>query len=155
FVRALWLAARRRVDVEDIDGGRTLLRRSIEVGRTMGPAAQLRSTLDLVWFERAVHDERRVASTCADAKSLRIASLRLARVCGPGPDRPGAAGEADVARESAIFERQLRFDPDRYRFRVQVARRKLQLARFAAGRQDTSRARELLQEARVLAGGLL
>jgi serine/threonine protein kinase len=155
FVRALWLAARRRALLGDIEEGRTLLRRSIELGRTMGKRAQLRSTLDLVWLERAAHDERRVTTTCAEAKSLRIATVRLARLCGGPAGAAGADREALVASESAIFERQLRFDPDRYRFRLQLARHKLQLARFAADKQEPLRAQELVDEARAFAGDLL
>ena len=155
FVRVLWLAARRSGVDGDVERGRALLQRSIELSRTAGRTAQLRSTLDLVWFERAVKDDRRAAATCADARALGVETARLEKLCGTGPGAPNADHETTVARESAIFEQQLRFDPERYRYRVQLARRKLQLARFAGEKQDQQRARELVQEARTLTVDLL
>jgi hypothetical protein len=150
FLRALWLGARRRARAGDVEGGRALLRRSIEIGRTIGRLAQLRSTLDLVWFERAAGDEQRVAATCGDARAVGVSTPRLAALCGLREDSSRVADEAGLARESAIFERQLLADPERYRYRLQLARRKLQLARFAHGKYDAVRANELIQEARTL-----
>src|SRR5262245_31175524 len=155
FIRALWLAARQRGRAGDVEGARVLLRRSIDLSRAMGKTAQLRSTLDLVWLERSVRDEPRVTATCAEAKSLGAATVRLVKLCGPEPDAAGVDREASVATQAAVFERQLRLDPERYRFRLQLARLKLQLARFADEKQDRPRARELVQEARDLADNLL
>jgi predicted Ser/Thr protein kinase len=155
FIRGLWLTARRGARDGDVEAGRALLKRSIELSRAMGKTAQLRSTLDLVWLERAVQDEPRAAAACGDARSLGIATARLVKLCGPGPGAGSLDREDTVARESAIFERQLQFDPERYRYRLQLARRKLQLARFAEEKQDRLRARELVQEARALAQDLL
>jgi hypothetical protein len=84
----------------------------------MGKTAQLRSTLDLVWFERTVRDGERVTTRCADARSLGISTVRLVKLCGAPPDSASADRETTVATRAAVFERQLRFDPERYRYRA-------------------------------------
>jgi hypothetical protein len=155
FVRASWLAARRLAAQGDIDGGRALLRRSIDASRRTGRLAQLRATLDLVWLEHRAGDERRIAATCDEARSIGVTTPRLAKLCGPVAESTRADLEAAVARESVIFERQLLVDPERYGFRLQLARRKLQLARFAGENQDTPHAVALLEEARTLAEDLV
>ena len=155
FVRALFPAARRRALDGDIEGGRALLLRAIELARPMGKPTLLRSTLDLVWFERAARQEDRVTAACADATSLGMTTARLAGLCGAELGLTAAQREATVEQESTIFERQLLADPERYRYRVQLARRKLQLARFADEKRDAVRARELVQEARALTEDLL
>jgi serine/threonine protein kinase len=155
FVRALQPAARTRTLAGDIGGARALLLRAVQLGRSTGTTGQLRFTLDLVAFERFVKDEARAAAACADAKSLGIATPRLARLCRGSLDAGSADHRAAVAQAAALLERQLQIDPERYGHRLQLARRQLQLARFAGEDGDPARAGERIRQARGLVEGLL
>ena len=121
----------------------------------MGASAQLRATLDLVSFERAAGEEDRVAPTCADATSLGIATERLAKLCGTSADFTSVDRAAGVAQQSARLERRLQLDPERYGYRLQLAKRKLQMARDASEKNQPARARDWVQQARALVVDLL
>jgi serine/threonine protein kinase len=155
FVRALLPVARLRARAGDVAGGRALLRRGIELGRRIGKTEQLRTTLNRVWFERAVGAKDQAAAACADAKSIGITTERLETLCGSRTDSARLDRQANAAQQSDRLERQLLLDPERYDERLQLAKRKLQLARFAIEKGDAVRAREMVQQARVLAEELL
>jgi hypothetical protein len=155
FVRLLLPVARLHARNGDLAGGRALLQRGIELGRRIGKTEQLRTTLNRAWFERAVGDKEQAAATCADAKSIGITTERLETLCGSRTDAAPLDRRANAAQQSDRLERQLLLDPERYDERLQLARRKLQLARFAIEQGDAVRAREMAQEARLLAEELL
>src|SRR6185295_4235542 len=155
FVRALLPVARLRARTGDVAGGRELLLRGIDLGRRMGKTEQLRTTLNLVWFERAVGATAQAVAACADAKSIGIITERLETLCGASRNAARLGREANAGQQSDRLERQLLQDPERYDDRLQLARRKLQLARFAIDKGDTVRARDQVEQARVLADGLL
>jgi hypothetical protein len=154
FVRALPLAARQAASAGDIEGARTLLQRAIALGRTMGASAELRATLDLVSFERTAGEEHRVAPACADATALGMATERLAKLCATSADSRSVAA-AGAAQRSAQLERRLQLDPERYGYRLQLAKLKLQMARDASAKNEPARAREWVQQARALVQDLL
>jgi serine/threonine protein kinase len=155
FVRALLPVARLRARSGDVAGGRALLLRGIDLGRRMGKTEELRTTLNRVWFERAVGATAQAVAACADAKSIGITTERLETLCGASRTSARRGGEANAGQQSDRLERQLLQDPERYDDRLQLARRKLQLARFAIDKGDTVRARDQVEQARVLAEGLL
>jgi hypothetical protein len=155
FVRALLPVARLRARSGDVAGGRALLLRGIDLGRRMGKTEHLRTTLNRVWFERAVGATAQAVAACADAKSIGITTERLETLCGASRNSARLGREANAGQQSDRLERQLLQDPERYDDRLQLARRKLQLARFAIDKGDTVRARDQVEEARVLAEGLL
>ena len=122
FVRALLPVARLRARSGDVAGGRALLLRGIDLGRRMGKTEQLRTTLNRVWFERAVGETALAMAACADAKSIGITTERLETLAArAGPARRG--GEANAGQRSDRLERQLLQDPERYDDRLQLARR--------------------------------
>jgi len=155
FVRLLLPVARLHARTGDVAGGRALLRRGLELGRTIGKTEQLRTTLNLVWFERVVGDRELATVACADAKSIGITTARLETLCGTSTDSARLDRQANAVQQSDRLERQLLLDPERYDERLQLARRKLQLARFAIEKGDAVRAREMVQQARLLAEELL
>jgi hypothetical protein len=155
FPRLLLPVARLRARSGDVAGGRALLLRGMELGRRLGKTEELRTTLNLVWFERALGDTEQAASACADAKTIGITTERLETLCGSRTDAAPLDRQANAAQQSDRLERQLLQDPERYGDRLQLARRKLQLARFAIQKGDAVRAREMVQQARLLAEELL
>jgi len=155
FVRALLPVARLRARNGDVAGGRALLVRGIDLGRRMGKTEQLRTTLNRVWFELDVGETAQAVAACADARSIGVTTPRLETLCGAGSDSARLDREMNAGQQADRLERQLLQDPERYEDRLQLARLKLQLARFAIDKGDTVRARDQVEEARVLAEGLL
>ncbi len=155
FVRALLPVARLRARNGDLAGGRALLLRGIDLGRRMGKTEQLRTTLNRVWFELDVGETAQAVAACSDARSIGVTTPRLETLCGAGRDSARLDREVNAGQQSDRLERQLLQDPERYEDRLQLARLKLQLARFAIDKGDTVRARDQVEQARVLAEGLL
>jgi hypothetical protein len=155
LVRALPLAARGRAVAGDVAGGRALMMRAVELGRAMGRTMHLRATLDAVRFERAAKDSSRLNAWCAEAQSLEVKTLALARLCGAGADSAETDPEPVLLQEASTLENRLLKDPEKFGDRLRLARLDLQLARIARGKGDLMRARERIRQARRLTEGLI
>jgi len=155
FVRTLLPIARLRARNGDVAGGRALLLRGIDLGRSMGKTEQLRTTLNRVWFERAVGAAAQAEAACVDAASIDVTTERLETLCSANRDDMRVEREVNAVHQSDRLERQLLQDPERYEDRLHLARRKLQLARFAIDKGDAARAQDQVGQARQLAEALL